>query len=84
MLFDCSLEVDKIINENKLLYWFHFLQSQVNPDNSVILVGTKMDQLGKIQKDQKLLEKRLQEINEGKKKKKFYKKIKLTNYFFKK
>ena len=34
-----------------------------------------MDQLGKIQKDQKLLEKRLQEINEGKKKKKFTKRL---------
>ena len=29
LLFDCSFELDEIIDKNKLLYWLHFLDTQV-------------------------------------------------------
>jgi hypothetical protein len=32
LLFDISLDSDKIISENKLLYWFHFLYTQIGEE----------------------------------------------------
>ena len=29
LLFDCSIEINELISKNKLLYWFHFIQSQI-------------------------------------------------------
>ena len=62
LLFDCSKP--DIIGENKLLYWFHFLQTQIGPTSPVILVATKVDKL----KAYTLLafEKRLFQINQSK------------------
>ena len=45
LLFDCSKQ--DIIGENKLLYWFHFLQTQIGSTSPVILIATKVDQLSK-------------------------------------
>eukprot|EP01091_Cochliopodium_minus_P008760 TRINITY_DN2038_c0_g1_i1.p1 TRINITY_DN2038_c0_g1~~TRINITY_DN2038_c0_g1_i1.p1 ORF type:complete len:1330 (-),score=374.41 TRINITY_DN2038_c0_g1_i1:37-3537(-) len=45
LLFDCSKEIDKIISDNKLLYWFHFLQTQVKNQNTILLIATKFDEL---------------------------------------
>jgi len=71
-LFDCSFELEELISKNKLVYWLHFLQTQVGKEASFILIGTKLDNLenkfknlfGKI--DQQQLNKRLVEINKGK------------------
>lgn len=32
LLFDISLDPERIIEDNKLLYWFHFLHTQVGTD----------------------------------------------------
>ena len=68
LLFDCSLDLDILISENKILYWLYFLQTQVGNDIrclflktnilgeltinknkiiSVVLLGTKIDELEK-------------------------------------
>lgn len=44
-MFDCSLPLDKVESENKLLYWFHFIQSQIGTNTPVILIATKIDLL---------------------------------------
>ena len=68
LLFDCSLPLNKLVQDNKLLYWFHFLQTQAGRDASVILIGTKLDLLQKefwfFDRDLKTKE-RLQEISIG-------------------
>jgi hypothetical protein len=45
LLFDCSLEVEEIVKENNLLYWFHFLQTQIGDKSPVIIIATKFDVL---------------------------------------
>jgi GTPase SAR1 family protein len=43
LLFDSSKQ--DIIRENKLLYWFHFLQTQIGYTCPVILIATKIDKI---------------------------------------
>ena len=62
LLFDCSLELDQIFSKNKLLYWFHFLQTQIGEAN-VILIATKIDILQKKLQNQQI-EYRLEKINQ--------------------
>ena len=84
ILFDLSLELDEIIQNNKLVYWFHFLQTQVGNDARYILIGTKSDVLqNKLSNsflgvDPKKLNERFNEINQSKKKKK----INLIYFYF--
>eukprot|EP01091_Cochliopodium_minus_P011605 TRINITY_DN3333_c0_g1_i1.p1 TRINITY_DN3333_c0_g1~~TRINITY_DN3333_c0_g1_i1.p1 ORF type:complete len:825 (-),score=271.19 TRINITY_DN3333_c0_g1_i1:1543-4017(-) len=47
LLFDCSLELENILIENKLLYWLYFIQTQIGKNTTVILVATKLDELEK-------------------------------------
>jgi hypothetical protein len=47
VLFDCSIELDDIVNENKLIYWLNFLESQIESKNKILLIGTKVDILEK-------------------------------------
>eukprot|EP01091_Cochliopodium_minus_P008761 TRINITY_DN2038_c0_g2_i1.p1 TRINITY_DN2038_c0_g2~~TRINITY_DN2038_c0_g2_i1.p1 ORF type:complete len:804 (-),score=252.31 TRINITY_DN2038_c0_g2_i1:749-3160(-) len=66
LLFDCSLDLRNIINKNKLLYWFHFLQTQIG-DATVILIATKLDLLFKnLQSENKeeTMKQRLNTIND--------------------
>ena len=69
LLFDCSIELEKIVTQNKLLYWFHFLQTlcNVGKDSPIILVGTKVDVLeqnfGFFEREAKVKQ-RMCEINE--------------------
>jgi hypothetical protein len=68
LLFDCSLPINEIIKKNKLLYWFHFLSSQIGSDTPVIIIATKLDIL---QKNAGLFAETLPillKINEGNKK----------------
>ena len=44
-MFDISKK--DIIGDNKLLYWFHFLQTQVGSTSPILLVATKIDVLKK-------------------------------------
>ena len=43
LLFDCSVDMDKMVTKNKLLYWLNFLQTQVGENARVILLATKYD-----------------------------------------
>jgi len=36
LLFDCSFELDELISKNKLIYWIHFLQTQIGEKASFI------------------------------------------------
>ena len=45
LLFDYSIEINELISKNKLLYWFHFIQSQIGINSSIILIATKLDLL---------------------------------------
>ena len=69
LLFDLSKE--SIIFDNKLLYWFHFLQTQIL-ESTIIMIGTKTDKLekkissSKFRKDYQKLNEKLSEINQGK------------------
>ena len=60
LLFDCSKE--DIVGQNKLLYWFHFLQTQVGPKSPVILVATKIDKISFFHS----LSSKIQETNQSK------------------
>ena len=60
LLFDCSKK--DIIGENKLLYWFHFLQTQIGSKSPVILVATKIDL---IKKSNSKKEDKVLKINNG-------------------
>jgi GTPase SAR1 family protein len=62
LLFDCSKQ--DIIVENKLLNWFHFLQTQIGSKTRIIMVATKIDKLKIF--FQSNLKKKLNEINIGK------------------
>jgi hypothetical protein len=58
-----------IISENKLLYWFHFLQSQVGEKSPVILIATKLDLYYKREKEKKNkvdLQERITQIDKSK------------------
>ena len=75
LLFDCSFELEELISKNKLVYWLHFLQTQIGKEASFILIGTKLDVLeNKFKKlgflNQQKLNERLIEINNRKKNKK--------------
>jgi hypothetical protein len=63
-LFDCSK--GDIIGENKLLYWFHFLQTQIGSKSPIIMVGTKIDKISIF----KSTEEKVLQINDGNKNKK--------------
>lgn len=47
ILFDISFDPLEIISKNKLLYWLHFLQTQVGTNSRFILVASKYDLLFK-------------------------------------
>ena len=75
LLFNCSYDQNsEIIEKNKLVYWLHFLQTQVGNSASFILIGTKLDILENQHKRNK--QKRISQINECKKKKIIYQKKK--------
>ena len=71
LLFDYSVDLEEIISKNKLLYWFHFLQTQVGKNSPVILIATKVDILQDkfFFKKEKKTKSSLKSINTGKKKK---------------
>ena len=77
IVFDCSVDLNQIINQNKLVYWFNFLEKQVEIENKVLLVATKFDLLQKQFSnifgfiDQKKLIERLLRIHNGIKQKLF-------------
>ena len=79
LLFDCSFELEELISKNKLIYWLHFLQTQIGKEASFILIGTKLDVLENKFKsylgfiNQQKLNERLIEINDGKNQKKIIK-----------
>ena len=66
IFFDCSVDLKDIIHQNKLLYWFHFINTQVGRGTSIILIATKLDllekQFEKREKEKKTRE-RLKRIN---------------------
>ena len=64
LLFDCSYDLKEILSKNKLLYWLHFLQTQVESNANVILIGTKYDILYGMLKNG--TEQRLNDIDKGK------------------
>ena len=43
LLFDCSVDLEKLESENSLLYWFYFLQTILGNKSTVLLVGTRLD-----------------------------------------
>ena len=76
LLFDISIDIEKIISENRLVYWFHFLQiSLKNERCPVLLIGTKFDEFLKknvtensSKVDMNKVNEKLREINKGIKK----------------
>lgn len=71
IVFDCSLEIEKVISENKLLYWIDLIDSQTDNNNKILLIGTKLDNLERKYTsfgflNQKKLNQHLFEINKGK------------------
>ena len=67
LLFDLSKDVHRVVSENKLLYWLHFLETQIGRDTKVVLLGTKLDLLeqkfGFFERESKTKQ-RLEQINE--------------------
>ena len=47
VFFDCSLEMEEVMNKNKIYGWLNYLKSKVKKNTSVVLVGTKVDILQK-------------------------------------